>query len=101
MSALLQRAGVSDLFPERTSKDDAQESKPDPDIVQAALAKAHARPESSVMVGDTPYDIEAAARSGIGAIALRCSGYWTDLNLRGAREIFDHPEARLAFWRDR
>jgi HAD superfamily hydrolase (TIGR01509 family) len=99
MSALLQRAGVSDLVPARTSKDDAQESKPDPDIVQAALAKAHARPESSVMVGDTPYDIEAAARSGIGAIALRCGGYWTDHSLRGAREIFDDPEALLAFWR--
>jgi HAD superfamily hydrolase (TIGR01509 family) len=99
MSALLQRAGVSDLVPARTSKDDALESKPDPDIVQAALAKAHARPESSVMVGDTPYDIEAAARSGIGAIALRCGGYWTDHSLRGAREIFDDPEALLAFWR--
>jgi len=99
MSALLQRAGVSDLVPARTSKGDVQESKPDPDIVQAALAKAHGQPESSVMVGDTPYDIEAAARSGIGAIALRCGGYWTDHSLRGAREIFDDPEALLAFWR--
>jgi HAD superfamily hydrolase (TIGR01509 family) len=100
LSALLQRAGVDDLIPERTSKDDAPESKPDPDIVQAALARSHARPELSVLIGDTPYDIEAAKRAGINAIALRCGGYWSDSALRDALEIFDNPGALLAHWRD-
>jgi phosphoglycolate phosphatase-like HAD superfamily hydrolase len=50
------------LLPQRASKDDASESKPDPDIVHAALTRSSAGPESSVMIGDTPYDIEAAAR---------------------------------------
>jgi HAD superfamily hydrolase (TIGR01509 family) len=79
LAGLLKRAGVDDLMPTRTSKDDAAQSKPDPDIVHAALAKSHVQPEQTVMIGDTPYDIDAAGRAGIGAIALRCGGYWTDL----------------------
>jgi HAD superfamily hydrolase (TIGR01509 family) len=100
VSALLQRAGVDDLIPERASKDDAEESKPDPDIVQAALARSRARPELTLMVGDTPYDVEAADRAGIGAIALRCGGYWSDSSLWGALEIFDDPDALLARLRE-
>jgi beta-phosphoglucomutase-like phosphatase (HAD superfamily) len=97
--ALLHRAGLADLIPERTSKDDASASKPDPDIVLAALAKAHARAEQSVLVGDTPYDIDAAGRAGVRAIALRCGGYWDDQSLRGADDIFDDPAALLSCWR--
>jgi HAD superfamily hydrolase (TIGR01509 family) len=99
MRAIVEQAGLEDLFSAHTTKDDAAESKPDPDIVLAALARAEAGPESTVMVGDTPYDIEAAHRAGVAAIALRCGGYWTDADLRGAIEIFDNPAALLAWWR--
>jgi HAD superfamily hydrolase (TIGR01509 family) len=99
MEALLQRAGVDDLLPLRASKNDAAESKPDPDIVHAALTRSRARPESAVMLGDTPYDIEAARRAGIGAIALRCGGHWSDGDLRDAVAILDDPAALLARWR--
>jgi phosphoglycolate phosphatase-like HAD superfamily hydrolase len=98
MRALLRRAGVADFFPERASKDDASSSKPDPDIVHAALAKSWARPEETLLIGDTPYDIEAADRAGIGAVALRCGGFWSDDSLRGALKIFDDPQALLAYW---
>jgi HAD superfamily hydrolase (TIGR01509 family) len=99
MRAILEQAGLDGLFSAHTSKDDAAESKPDPDIVRAALARAGARPESSVMIGDTPYDIEAAARAGVATIALRCGGYWTDADLRGAIAIYDDPAALLAWCR--
>jgi HAD superfamily hydrolase (TIGR01549 family) len=99
MEALLQRAGVADLLPHRASKDDASESKPDPDIVRAALDRSSARLDSTVMVGDTPYDVEAARRAGIGAIALRCGGHWSDHDLRDAVAICDDPAALLARWR--
>ena len=99
MSALLERAGVADLVPKRISRDDAAESKPDPDIVCAALAKARGGPESTLMVGDTPYDIEAAARAGIASVALRCGGYWTDRDLSGALYLFDDPKDLLERWR--
>ena len=98
MTSILQQAGVNDLLPSRTTKDDAPASKPDPDIVHAALAQSWARPEQTFMVGDTPYDIEAADRAGIGAIALRCGGYWPDSSLRGALKIFDDPQALLGHW---
>lgn len=99
LTALLAQAGVDDLFERRASKDDANESKPDPDIVQAALKKAGARPESSVLIGDTPYDLEAAARAGVSAIALRCGGYWRDADFAGAMAVFDDPLALLNQWR--
>jgi len=98
LDALLERGGVEDLFPKRTSKDDAQESKPDPDVVQAALRKSHASRERAVMVGDTPYDLEAARRAGIAAVALRCGGYWSDADLTGALEILDDPAALRERW---
>jgi HAD superfamily hydrolase (TIGR01509 family) len=101
MTSILKQAGVDDLIPSRTTKDDAPASKPDPDIVHAALARSWARPEQTLLVGDTPYDIEAADRAGIGAIALRCGGYWPDSSLSGALKIFDHPQALLVHWNQR
>ena len=99
MTALLRQAGVDDLFDLRTSKDDGANSKPDPDIVRAALARASARPESTVLIGDTPYDIEAAERAGIAAITLRSGGHWQDHDLSRAILVFDDPADLLEHWR--
>ena len=99
MHAILRQAQLDDLFQAHANKDDAEESKPDPDIVHAAIARAGARPESTVMIGDTPYDVEAGRRAGIGVIALRCGGYWKDGDLGKADGIFDDPGALLAHWR--
>jgi len=95
MQALLERAGVDDLVALHASSDDASESKPDPDIVHAALGRAGASPEVTILVGDTPYDIEAAGRAGVRTVALRCGGHWPDERLRSAVAIFDHPAAFL------
>jgi HAD superfamily hydrolase (TIGR01549 family) len=96
--ALLAKAGVADLVPEPTSKDDAQHSKPAPDIVLAAMAERGGLAATTVMVGDTPYDVEAALRAGVRAIALRCGGHWGDADFKGASAIYDDPEALLAHW---
>jgi HAD superfamily hydrolase (TIGR01509 family) len=90
LQPLLERAGVADLVEHKASSDDAESSKPDPDIVQAALRRLGLSPREAVMVGDTPYDVEAAMRAGIAIIALRCGG-WNDEALKGAREIHDGP----------
>jgi HAD superfamily hydrolase (TIGR01509 family) len=100
LDALLRQAGVDDLVHRRTSKDDAAESKPAPDIVHAALEECGARPESTIMIGDTPYDIQAANQAEVGVIALRCGGYWSDHDLKDALAIFDDPLALLAHWCD-
>jgi len=98
MHAILEQAGVADLIPRRTSSDDADRSKPDPDIVRAALALASTPPAAAVMIGDTPYDIEAARRAGVDCIALRCGGWWPDLDLGGAIAIADDPQGLLEIW---
>ena len=65
LKRLLSLVGAEDLLDAKTSSDDAQNSKPDPDIVKAALRRLGLPAESAVMVGDTPYDIEAATRAGL------------------------------------
>jgi HAD superfamily hydrolase (TIGR01509 family) len=88
LKALLKIAGADSLMDAATSSDDAEESKPEPDIIEAALERAKASPPEAVMIGDTPYDIEAAARAGVATIAFR-SGGWTDADLKGAVAIYD------------
>ena len=94
LRALLKIAGAESLH-SATSSDDAEASKPEPDIIQAALRQAHATPGEAVMIGDTPYDLEAASRAGVDAIAFRCGG-WTDADLSGAIAIYDGPCDLLA-----
>ena len=98
MHAILEQARVADLIPRRTSSDDADRSKPDPDIVKAALTRARTPASGAVMIGDTPYDIEAARRAGVDCVALRCGGWWEDRDLAGAMAIADDPQDLLEGW---
>lgn len=98
MDPLLEQAGIRDLIEAKTSSDDAQDSKPAPDIVQAALDRSSFDAEDAVMLGDTPYDVEACRRAGIPCIALRCGGWWSDDDLAGAAAIYDDPADLLAHW---
>jgi HAD superfamily hydrolase (TIGR01509 family) len=94
---LLEIAQVADLIPTRTSSDDAERSKPDPDIVSAAVERVGCGQERSVMIGDTPYDVEAAKRAGIRIVAFTCGG-WSADDLRGASAIYAGPEDLLAHY---
>jgi HAD superfamily hydrolase (TIGR01509 family) len=96
MRMLLERAGVADLIDDATSSGDVESSKPDPDVVGAALKKGKLRADQAVMIGDTPYDIAAAAKAGVPTIALRCGGWWDDLSLGGAVAIYADPAELLA-----
>ncbi len=93
--ALLEQAGVADLIDAAASADDAERSKPDPDIVQAALREAGRPASHCLMIGDTPYDVEASTRARVPIIALRCGG-WNDAALAGATGIYDDPADLLA-----
>jgi HAD superfamily hydrolase (TIGR01509 family) len=89
---------VRDLVSAATSADDVENTKPAPDIFATALKKvAPLEAEEVLVVGDTPYDVEAAAKCGIGAIALR-SGKFADERLReaGALCLYDDVAALLA-----
>jgi HAD superfamily hydrolase (TIGR01509 family) len=95
LDALLDAAQVADLIERKASSSDAPHSKPDPDIVQAALGQLGEPPEAVLMLGDTPYDVEASARAGVKAIALRCGG-WDRPDLAGALAVYDDPADLLA-----
>jgi len=95
LSLLLKIAAVEDLISEVTAAGDAEASKPAPDVVEAALKKLQMAPAQALMLGDSPYDIEAAAQAGVGVIALRCGGF-SDQQLADAIAIYDHPADLLA-----
>ena len=95
LQGLLKAAEVADLMEEKATASDAKRSKPDPDIVKAAIAESGIPSDNLVMIGDTPYDIEAAARATVRAVAFR-SGGWSDEKLEGAVEIYDGPADLLA-----
>ena len=90
MNAMLAHVGLDDLVTRKTTSDDADRSKPDPDIVRAALDKGRLEPASAIMIGDTPYDVEAASRAGVRTVALRCGGWEADA-LAGAIAVYDDP----------
>ena len=67
--------GVGDLLEGATSKEDAELSKPSPEIFEAALERVKSDPARTFAVGDTPYDILAAHRVPVPVIAVRCGGF--------------------------
>ena len=76
-----------------TSSEDAEQSKPAPDLLQVALEKLGAAPDaSSVMIGDSVWDVEAAKSAGMPAIVVRSGGFGDDeLRDAGAVAIYDTP----------
>ena len=86
-------ANIEDLVEKSTSADDAEESKPEPDIFQAALKLlGNPAPETVLVVGDTPYDAEAATKANLKIIGVLCGGFSeTDLRENGCLEIYENP----------
>ena len=79
-----QIAGIDDLVDAETSSDDAEKSKPHPDIFEAALDQLEGiAAGDAIAVGDTPYDAQAAGKAGLRTIGLLCGG-WPEAALREA-----------------
>lgn len=93
--ALLIQARLDDLIDELVTGDDAAASKPAPDILTLALARLGLSAKDAVMLGDTPYDIEAARRAGMPAVAFTCGG-WSREALKGAMAVYQGPWELLA-----
>jgi HAD superfamily hydrolase (TIGR01549 family) len=91
-------AGIDDLIDAETSSDDADRSKPHPDIFRAALARfPDLGPDDAIVIGDTPWDAEAAAKAGLRIIGLT-SGGWAEDDLRrhGCIAVYRDPADLLA-----
>lgn len=99
LKILLEAADVKDLLIDMptTSSDDAEASKPAPDLVNAALKRGGFEPNQVVMLGDSPYDVAAANTAGVEVIMFRCGGF-NDSELEGAIAIYDDPADLLAHY---
>jgi HAD superfamily hydrolase (TIGR01549 family) len=91
-------AGIEDLIDGETSSDDAEKSKPHPDVFQAAIAKLEGISKSDIVViGDSPYDAEAASKAGLRTIGFRSGGFEeTKLSDAGCIAIYEGPADLLA-----
>lgn len=75
--------GIDDLLEHQTGADDAERSKPCPDIFLAALrALPRVRPDEAMVIGDSPWDAKAARRAGIPMIGVLTGGF-SEEQLRG------------------
>lgn len=99
LELLLMAANVADLIVERerVSGSDVEHSKPSGAIVARALGAIGLWAGDAIMIGDQPYDIQAAAREGLPTIALRCGGR-SDDELTGAAAIYADPADLLAHY---
>lgn len=90
-------AGIADLVDDATSSDDAERSKPFPDIFQAAFDKLGlSDPVEALVVGDTPYDAEAARQAGLATIGVLCGGFPEEaLRAAGCIAVYRDPRHLL------
>ena len=94
-------ADIDDLVDTETASEDADKSKPHPDIFQAALERLGLRPEEAGVVGDTPWNAKAAVKAGIPVIGVLCGGFAeADLRAAGCREVWDDPEHLLKHYKE-
>jgi len=86
-------AGIEDLVDKVTSADDAQSSKPDPDIFHAALRKLGTpRKDTVLIIGDSPFDAAAAKKAGVRMIGVLCGGFSERiLRANGCEEVYEGP----------
>ncbi len=97
LEVYLEIASVADLVDVATSSEDAERSKPAPDIFQVALKKLGMAGPDAVAIGDTPYDADAAGKAGIPTIGFLCGGF-TESALRkgGCIAVYAGPAALFA-----
>jgi HAD superfamily hydrolase (TIGR01549 family) len=90
---------IDNIIEGYASADDADRSKPAPDLFSAALKKLSVLPNEAITVGDTRFDIEAAAKAGLSTVAVTCGGT-SEAVLReaGAIAIYRDPADLLAYY---
>ena len=90
-------ARIDDLIEEETTSQDAEKSKPHPDIFAAAIERLGVDAKKTIALGDTPYDAEASGKLGVRTIGLTCGG-WKKEELRkaGCCEVYGDAAELLA-----
>jgi HAD superfamily hydrolase (TIGR01509 family) len=92
LTALRKVLDCDDIVSAITSSGDVETAKPDPDIVRVALDRAGVGPDRAVFVGDSVWDVAAAARAGVECVCLRSGGIsQAELEYAGATAVFSDP----------
>jgi phosphoglycolate phosphatase-like HAD superfamily hydrolase len=92
-------ARIADMVDVKTSSEDAEESKPAPDIFEVVLKKLGLEGRDAVAMGDSPYDAEAARKAKIATIGVLCGGFTEDLlRQAGCVEVYPGPAALFALF---
>lgn len=79
--------GVAEFIEGETSADDTEKSKPHPDIFQAALDKlTGVEAQEAIVIGDTPYDVQAARKINLRTVGVLCGGF-PEMELREAGAV--------------
>jgi HAD superfamily hydrolase (TIGR01509 family) len=85
-------AHIADLLEGEASSEEADKSKPFPDIFLAAAERLRISPQQCIAVGDTPYDAEAALKAGMSVIGVLSGGFPEEqLREAGCEEIYQGP----------
>ncbi len=97
LEVYLELIGIAGLVDVSTTSEDAERSKPAPDIFQVALKKLRLDGGDAVAIGDTPYDAQAAGKAGIATIGMLTGGFTEDdLRKGGCIAVYPGPGALLA-----
>ncbi len=89
----LELLDAKEIVDDWTTSADVEQTKPEPDLVHAALDKVDANPDDALLIGDTVWDVEAAKRAGVETLAVRTGGFSEEeLRDAGAREVFTSVE---------
>ena len=97
VDALLKAIDADDAIDHVTSSGDVDDSKPDPDIFAVACEAAGLDADRTVVVGDTVWDVEAAARLGLPCVAVLTGGIAEErLRDAGAAAVYDDVADLLA-----
>jgi phosphoglycolate phosphatase-like HAD superfamily hydrolase len=89
---MLPAIGAEDSIAGATTSSEVQDGKPSPELLSAALEQHRLDPERSVAVGDTVWDVAAAARAGVRCVAVTCGGISeAELREAGAVEVYADP----------
>jgi len=84
--------GVRDVADAWTSSQDVKQTKPAPDLVQSALEKSEQRDDGAVMLGDSVYDCQAAARADVPSLGVLTGGFSREeLEEAGAKAVYESP----------
>jgi HAD superfamily hydrolase (TIGR01509 family) len=90
VEAYLELLDARDIADAWTTSADVESTKPAPDLVHAAMARVDSDPGDAVMVGDTPWDVKAAAGADVPTLAVVTGGFSeAELREAGAAEVYE------------